>query len=99
MALPNKEAESVADAIFAHWLCRYGIPVEIIMDLGKSFCNKLSDRLFKLMEVKQGRTSAYHLWCNSQAEVANKTIAKYLRNKVDLSTLDWEVYLFIYNFS
>ena len=103
VAIPNKEAGTVADAIFSHWLCRYGIPMELITDQGKEFCNKLSDELFKLMEMKHGRTSAYHPQCNSQAEVANKTIAKYLRNVVDTSTLDWENYLaplmFSYNTS
>jgi hypothetical protein len=75
----------------------------LITDQGKEFCNKLSDELFKLMEMKHGRTSAYHPQCNSQAEVANKTIAKYLRNVVDTTTLDWEAYLaplmFSYNTS
>jgi hypothetical protein len=61
VALPNKEADPVADTIFAHWLSRYGIPVEIFTDQGKTFCKKLSEKLFKLMEVKHGRTSACHL--------------------------------------
>jgi hypothetical protein len=52
VAIPNKEADTVADAIFAHWICEYGIPVELITDQGKEFCNKLSDELFKLMETK-----------------------------------------------
>jgi len=53
------------------------------------------------MEMKHGRTLAYHPQCNSQAKVANKTIAKYLRNVVDTTTLDWEAYwapfIFSYN--
>jgi hypothetical protein len=39
------------------------------------------------MEVKHGQTSAYHPQCNSQAEVTNITIAKYLRNVVDTAPL------------
>jgi hypothetical protein len=35
VAIPNKEADSVADAIFAHWICRYAIPVKLITDQGK----------------------------------------------------------------
>ncbi len=35
VAIPNKEADTVADAIFAHWICRYGIPVKLITDQGK----------------------------------------------------------------
>jgi hypothetical protein len=48
-------------------------------------------------------TSSHHPQCNSQAEVANKTIAKYLSSFGDDSTLDWELYLaplmFAYNMS
>ena len=54
--------------------------MELITDQGKKFCNKLSDELFKLMEVKHGRTLAYY------PQAGNKTIAKYLRTVVDTST-------------
>jgi hypothetical protein len=93
VALPNKEAETVTDALFSHWISRFGIPVEIIMDQGKELCNKLTDELFQLMEMKHCRTLSYHRQCNAQAEVANKTIAKFLRNQVDTSTLNWEIFL------
>ena len=49
------------------------------------------------------KTAPYHLQCNSQAEVANKTIADYLPKYVDQMTLDWELYIvplmFAYNTS
>ena len=44
-----------------------------------------------------------HPQCNSQAEVFNKTLAKYMKNVVDESTQNWEWYLaplmFCYNTS
>jgi hypothetical protein len=55
VAMPNKESETVADAIFSHWICCFGIPVEVITDQGKEFCNKLMDELFQLMEMKHGQ--------------------------------------------
>ncbi len=45
------------------------------------------------MEMKQGRTLAYHPQCNAQAEVANKSIAKFLKNQVDTFSLYWEIFL------
>jgi hypothetical protein len=103
VTFPNKEPETVADAIFSYWICRFGIPVEVITDQGKEFCNKLTDELFQLVEMKHGRTSAYHPQFNAQAEVANKTIAKFLRNQVDTSTLNCKIFLpplmFSYNTS
>ena len=102
-ALPDKEALTVCTAIYNQWICRYGIPIEIITDQGKEFANKITSDLFKLLEIRHQTTTAYHPQCNAQAEVANKTIAKYLSGMVDASTLDWEQYLgplmFSYNTS
>ena len=93
VALPNKEAETVAEAIFSRWICRFSCPIEVVTDQGKEFCAKLTDDLFKLLQIKHTTTTAYHPQCNSQAEVANKTIAKYLASFVNAATLDWELYL------
>ena len=101
--LPNKEADTVANAIFDRWYCRFGAPLDIITDQGKEFCAKLSNELFKRLGTNHFTTSPHHPQCNSQAEVANKTIAKYLASFCDDSTLDWELYLaplmFSYNTS
>jgi hypothetical protein len=101
--LPNKEANTVANAIFDKWYCRFGAPLDIVTDQGKEFGARLSDELFKRLGTNHLTTSPHHPQCNSQAEVANKTIAKYLASFRDDSTLDWELYLaplmFSYNTS
>jgi IS30 family transposase len=101
--LPNKEANTVADAIFSKWFCHFGMPLDLVTDQGKEFCAKLSDDLFKRLGTNHLTTSPHHPQCNSQAEVANKMIAKYLASFCDDSTLDWELYLaplmFSYNTS
>jgi len=103
VALANKESSTVAQAIFEKWFCRFGTPLDVVTDQGKEFCGELSEDLFRLMQVSHLKTTAYHPQCNSQAEVANKTIAKYLASFVDDSTLNWEDYLsplmFVYNTS
>jgi len=100
---PNKEAKTVANAIFDKWYCRFGAPHDIITDQGKEFCARLSDELFKRLGTNHLTTSPHHPQCNSQAEVANKTITKYLTSFCDDSTLDWELYqaplMFSYNMS
>ncbi len=40
-AIANKEAETVADAIYKDWFAKFGIPAQIHMDRGKEFVNKL----------------------------------------------------------
>ncbi len=100
---PNKEALTVVTEILNHWICHFGLPLELITDQGKEFTNKMAEHLFKSLDIRHSTTSSYHLQCNSQAEVCNKTIAKYLATFVDESTLDWELYIlalmFAYNTS
>ncbi len=51
--LPNKEADTVANAIFDKWYCRFGAPLDIVTDQGKEFCAKLYNKLFKRL-VRSG---------------------------------------------
>jgi hypothetical protein len=63
----------------------------------------MAQQLFKSLNINHTTTSSYPPQWNSQAEVCNKTIAKYLAAFVDASTLDWEPYvpalMFAYNTS
>ena len=101
--IPAKDAATVAKAIYDRWICRFGCPLQIVTDQGKEFCAKLTEELFRLLDIQHTTTTAYHPQCNSQAEVANKTIAKYLSRVVNETTLDWEDYIgplmFSYNTS
>jgi hypothetical protein len=103
VAIPNKEAETVADAVFTKWICRYGCPAVIHTDGGKEFLNKIATELYQKLDIKSTHTAPAHPQCNSQAEVFNKSLAKFLKNVVDETTLNWEWYLaplmFCYNTS
>ncbi len=92
-AIENKEAETVAKAIFNEWFCKFGIPAQIHTDGGKEFVNKLSNELFTLLNVRHTKTTPAHPQCNAQVEVFNKTVKKYLASFVDDTTLDWENFL------
>ncbi len=35
VAIPDKSATTVASALFSRWLCRHGLPLEIVSDGGK----------------------------------------------------------------
>ncbi len=92
-AIANKEAETVADAIFKDWFAKFGIPAQIHTDGGKEFVNKLSAELFQLLNVCHTKTSPAHPQCNAQVEVFNKTVKKFLQSFVDDTTLNWETLL------
>ena len=103
VGITDKEALTVASAIFSRWICRFGSPLELVTDGGKEFTANIAKHLYTLMGIDHLTTSPRHPQCNSQAEVVNKTIAKYLQSFVNDTTLDWELYLaplmFSYNTS
>jgi IS30 family transposase len=47
-AIANKEAETVADAIYRDWFAKFGILAQIHTDGGKEFVNKLLVELFQI---------------------------------------------------
>ena len=93
VAIENKETETVANAIFVHWICRYGVPLEIVTDQGKEFVSHICQTLWDKLELIHNTTTPRHPQANSQAEVVNRSIIRYLASFVDDSTLDWECFL------
>ncbi len=83
----------MADAIYKDWFAKFGIPAQIHTDGGKEFVNKLSAEMMELMNVAHTKTSPAHPQCNSQVEVFNKTVKKYLASFVDDTALNWETFL------
>jgi hypothetical protein len=68
----NKEAETVADAIYRDWFAKFGIPAQIHTDGGKEVkVNKLSVDLFQLLNVWHTKTSPAHPQCNTQVKFFN----------------------------
>jgi transposase InsO family protein len=92
-AIANKEAETMADAIYRDWFAKFRIPAQKHTDRGKEFVNKLSVELFQLLNVRHTKTSPAHPQCNAQVEVFNKTVKKFLQSFVDDITLKWETFL------
>jgi transposase InsO family protein len=89
----NKNAQTVAKALFEQWFCKFGIPAQIHTDGGKEFVNKLLAELCELLNVQHSKTTPYHPQCNTQVEVFSKTVKKYLASNVDETTLNWEEFL------
>jgi hypothetical protein len=87
-AILNKKAETVANTIFKEWFCKFRIPAQIHTDGGKEFLNKLLAEMMELLNISHNKTSPAHPQCNSQVEVSNKTVKKYLPSFVDDTTLN-----------
>jgi len=84
----DKSAEHIAQIVFDNWICRFGVPTEIVTDGGKEFCNKISQEFFRRLQLTHMVTTPAQ--CNVQAEVANKHFQKYLSRMMEQYTLHWE---------
>jgi transposase InsO family protein len=92
--LPNKEAATVAAAVFKHWICVLGCPSQFVSDRGTEFVNDTIKTLYNAFGIKQTLTSAMHPQTNSACESFNRTIIKYLQRMLESdSTLEWEDWL------
>ena len=93
-ALQNKDAETVGNAIFDVWICRYGCPEQLVTDRGTDFSSQVGEVLYKRLGIKHSLTAAFHPQCNSAAESFNREIIKYMTCMLEEeTTLDWEKYL------
>jgi hypothetical protein len=90
--LINKEAPTVAKAVFEEWICRRGVMHLLVSDGGKEFANEILKELCKLMKLNKHVVSPYHPMANGQVERFNKDMKKYLMTMID-DTADWATYL------
>jgi predicted aspartyl protease len=93
VAIPDKEAVTVASAFFNRWICRWACPKEILTDRGKEFCNQLMTELARLLDIDHKRTAAYHPQTNTAAESFNRTLIKILTAALEDPDGDWEAWL------
>jgi hypothetical protein len=91
--IANKDAETMAEAIYKELFSKFVIPTQIHTDGSKEFVNKLSAELFQLLNISHTKTSPAHPQCNAQVEVFNKTVKRFLQSFVDETTLKWETFL------
>ncbi|CAB4039251.1 Transposon Ty3-G Gag-Pol poly [Paramuricea clavata] len=98
-AIPNKEAKTVATAIFDKWICRHSVPITILSDGGREFCNNIFSELLTKLGTTHLTTTPRHPQCNAQVEQFNRTMTRYLRAFTDDNTLDWPNYLSALMFS
>jgi Integrase zinc binding domain/Integrase core domain len=70
--IPNKEAFTVATAILNCWICRFGLPLEIVTDQGQEFTNQMAQKLFSAWDIKHTTTSSYHHSATAKLNCATK---------------------------
>ena len=93
VAIPNKEAFTVAAAIFDNHTLQQGPCQAIHSDNGTEFVNQVCAELYRLIEAKSHTGCSYHPHAQGLVERVHRSVAEYLRIFVDESTTNWEEFL------
>ncbi|MCO5614501.1 hypothetical protein L7F22_068784 [Adiantum nelumboides] len=64
-------AVEVAKFIFEHICCRFGVPLEILLDRGPGFRGDLVGELMKKLKIKRRHSTPYYPQCNGLVEKVN----------------------------
>ena len=77
-------AAKVATFIISHIICRYGVPHELISDIGVHFKGEVNN-LLQRYGIQHHRLSAYKPQTNGAVEAKNKNIKRILRKMIETS--------------
>jgi hypothetical protein len=58
VAVANKEAPVIAEAIFNNWICQYGVTAQLVTDQGKEFIANVCQQLWRRLDLLHVTTSA-----------------------------------------
>jgi transposase InsO family protein len=86
----NKEAATVARVFFENWVCRYGVPDQIMSDLGLQFEGVLFKELCRHLGIEKLRSTPYNPTCNATCERLHGTINNLIGRAVDLDQRNWD---------
>lgn len=88
--LPNITAVSVAQAFVEHFICRFGVPLEILTDQGRQFESELFRELCQYLEIDKTRTSPWRPQTNGMIERFNRTVVQMLKKCIRSDQRDWD---------
>lgn len=90
IALPSKDAETVAEAILKEYLTLFGPPKALLTDRGTEFTNRLLTDVCRILKIRTMFTTAYHPQANGMVERANRVIKDALATLSLEHPEDWD---------
>ena len=89
--LSDREAQTVASAIFTHWIAMHGVMEVLHSDQAQEFESKIIGELCTLLHVKKLRSSPFHPEGNSICERLNGTLLSILKLYMMNNFDDWDI--------
>lgn len=91
--IPDQTAETVAHRVVYDFISRFGVPLDIHSDQGRTYESNLFQQVCKLLDIHKTRTSPYHPSSNGQAERFNQVLVNMIAAYVDDDQRNWDVHL------
>ena len=88
--IADQNAATVARAVYADWIARYGVPEQLHSDRGTQFESALFADLCATFGVDKTRTTSYRPQANGKFERFNRTLVSMLRRAVQRRPYDRE---------
>ena len=92
-ALPNHEAETVAEFLVTQVFTRFGVPGELHSDQGPEFESKVFQESCRLLGVRKTRTTPLHPQSDGMVERYNATLVSQLARYCADDQQDWDEWL------
>lgn len=89
-AIPNKQAATVARAIVNNLILIYGIPKEILSDLGTEYRNNILHEICTTLQIDQQFSTPYHHETVGSIERNHRTFNEYVRAYLVENNTDWD---------
>ena len=91
-ALPDQEANTVAQTVMDNFVCCFDCPRGILRDQGRNFESRAFHGLCRLIESVKQRTTPYHPQCYGGAERLIRTVTGVIVNVAEEQE-EWDQYL------
>ena len=85
----TKEAKQVARSL-VKFVCRHGIPEQIISDQGKEFQNEIMEKLCELLDIQKNQTAAYHPQADGLSERFMRPLKAMISSYINEKQTNWD---------
>ena len=89
--MPDSEATTVARLLVNEFICRFGVPEQLLTDQGRNFESTLIEQICQLLGIRKMRTTPYHPQSDGMVERFNRTLLSMLSVAVEESEGDWDL--------
>ena len=91
--VPNMTAAVCAEKILNEYIARWGCPLSINSDQGRTYESKIFKELCRMLEIRKTRTSVRNPKGNGQSERFNRTMLRMIRAYLCDEQDEWDLHL------